>query len=294
LYLRVLVAYYKVYPNILFHKMFYSKSDIEAYNKVDFQLIKAQQEGHLFTITLNRPEKRNAFTPTMVKEIAFALAYAHFHNDIWCVLVEAAGTVFCAGMDLTIFQNYALDTQNETIPEPTREITLGDAFKYLEKPCIAKVEGNVLAGGFLIIGGCTFVISTEDAQFGLPEVKRGLFPLQVMATLLKIMPQRKVLEMCILGKNYTANEAFDLGLVTHLSTKSSIENDTNKLINSILENSPFAIKKGFEALNTLQNLPENEQHQYLLSILREIRNSPDAKEGILAFQEKRKPCWSSE
>lgn len=271
--------------------MFFSKSEANKYKEVEFQLIKTKQEGNLFTIRLNRPDKRNAFTPTMVHEIAFALAYAHFCNDIWCVLVEAAGTVFCAGMDLNIFQNPELDVKNETLPPPLREITIGDAFKYLEKPCIAKVEGNVLAGGFLFIGGCTFVVATEEAQFGLPEVKRGIFPLQVMATLLKIMPQRKVIEMCVLGKNYTAKESFDLGLVTHLSSKNTIENDTNLLINSILENSPFAIKKGFEALNKLQNLPENEQHQYLLSILQEIKNSPDAKEGILAFKEKRKPIW---
>lgn len=274
--------------------MFFTESDIQNYSKVEFQLIKTQQEGNLFTITLNRPEKRNAFTPTMVHEIAFALAYAHFQNDIWCVLLEAEGTVFCAGMDLNIFQNPELDVKNETLPTPLKEITIGDAFKYLEKPCIAKVEGNVLAGGFLFIGGCTLVVATEDAQFGLPEVKRGIFPLQVMATLLKIMPQRKVLEMCILGKNYTAHEAYNLGLVTHISSKAHIDNDTNSLINSILENSPFAIKKGFEALNTLQNLPENEQHQYLLKVLKEIRNSADAKEGILAFKEKRKPKWRSE
>ena len=274
--------------------MFFSKSATKNYPKVEFQLIKTKQEGNLFTITLNRPEKRNAFTPTMVHEIAFALAYAHFQNDIWCVVLEAEGTVFCAGMDLNIFQNPELDVKNETLPTPLREITIGDAFKYLEKPCIAKVEGNVLAGGFLFIGGCTFVVCTEEAHFGLPEVKRGIFPLQVMATLLKIMSQRKILELCILGKNYSAKEALDLGLVTHLSTKDTIEKEINSLINTILENSPFAIKKGFEALNKLQNLPENEHHQYLLSILQEIRNSADAKEGILAFKEKRKPNWNSE
>jgi methylglutaconyl-CoA hydratase len=274
--------------------MFFTESDIQQYSNVQFKLIKTEQNGHLFSIILNRPEKRNAFTPTMVQEIAFALAYAKMQDNIWCVLVEAEGPVFCAGMDLNVFQNPDLDIKNETLPTPQKEITIGDAFKYLEKPCIAKVEGNVLAGGFLIIGGCSFVVSVEEATFGLPEVKRGIFPLQVMATLLKIMPQRKVIEMCVLGKNYSAKEAFDLGLVTHLSTQENINKDTNSLINSILENSPFAIKKGFETLNKLQNLPESEQHQYLIGVLQEIRNSPDAQEGILAFKEKRKPFWSSE
>ncbi len=271
--------------------MFYTKSDIQKYTEVEFLLIKTQQEGNLFTITLNRAEKRNAFTPTMLQELAFALEFAHAQDEIWCVLIEAEGSVFCAGMDLNIFQNPALDIQNASLPKPIKEITIGDAFKNLEKPCIAKVEGSVFAGGFLLIGGCSFVVSIDDALFGLPEVKRGIFPMQVMATLLKIMPQRKAMEMAILGKNYSAKEAFDLGIATHISTKTDIEQDTKELINSVLENSPFAIKKGFEAMNNFQNLPENEQHHYLLGILQEIRESEDAKEGILSFKEKRKPIW---
>lgn len=271
--------------------MFYTDSDIQQFHSVEFQLIKTQQEGNLFKVTLNRAEKRNAFTPTMLQELAFALAFAHQSQNIWCVLIEAEGPAFCAGMDLNVFQNLTLDIQNESLPKPIKEITIGDAFKNLEKPCIAKVTGSVFAGGFLIIGGCSFVVSVDDALYGLPEVKRGIFPMQVMATLLKIMPQRKAMEMAILGKNYSAKEAFELGIVTHLSTKESIEQDTNNLISSILENSPFAIRKGFEAMNNFQNLPENQQHHYLLGILQEIRESEDAQEGILAFKEKRKPVW---
>ena len=132
--------------------MFYTESDIQKFHSVELQLIKTQQDGNLFTITLNRAEKRNAFTPTMLQELAFALAFAHQSQDIWCVLLQAEGPAFCAGMDLSIFQNPALDIQNDSLPKPIKEITIGDAFKNLEKPCIAKVEGSVFAGGFLLIG----------------------------------------------------------------------------------------------------------------------------------------------
>ena len=273
--------------------MFFSEADIARFPGLSLKLIKVVAKDNVFTITLNRPEKRNAFTPTMVHEIAFALAYANANDDVWCVILEAEGPVFCAGMDLNVFQDPTLDVLNEELPEPGQEITLGDAFKSIYKPCIAKVKGDVLAGGFLFIGGCTFVIATEEAGFSLPEVKRGIFPMQVMAPLMKIMPARKVLEMCILGKRYTAKEAFDLGLITQISTLDSIDKDIDVLVQTILNGSPLAIKKGLEAYHQLPIIPENEQNQYLLGLLQQIRDSADAKEGIQSFQEKRSPLWQN-
>lgn len=273
--------------------MFFSEADIVRFPGISLKLIKAVVKDNVFTITLNRPEKRNAFTPTMVHEIAFALAYANAQDAIWCVILDAEGPVFCAGMDLNVFQNPSLDVVNEQLPELTNEITLGDAFKSINKPCIAKVKGDVLAGGFLLIGGCTFVVATKEAGFSLPEVTRGIFPLQVMAPLMKIMPARKVLEMCILGKRYTAKEAFDLGLITQISTLDSIDKDIDVLVQTILNGSPLAIKIGLEAYHQLSTIPENEQNQYLFGLLQQIRDSADAKEGIQAFQEKRAPLWQN-
>jgi enoyl-CoA hydratase/carnithine racemase len=271
--------------------MYFKDEDIAAFNGTELRLIKTELRQNVFVITLNRPEKRNAFTPTMVHEIAFALAYANSNTDVWCVILEAEGPVFCAGMDLNVFQNPSLDIVNEALPRPQKEITLGDAFSNLLKPSVAVVRGDVIAGGFLLTGGCTFVIATEKSGFSLPEVQRGIFPLQVMATLLRIMPQRKVLEMCITGKRYSAKEAFNLGLVTHLSEVEEIDNNTANLINTILSGSPFAISKGMEALRNLSLIAGSEQHQYLIGMLQEIRNSADAQEGIQAFREKRPPTW---
>ncbi len=261
---------------------------------VMYHFIKTEQKGNVFYLTLNRPEKRNAFTPTMVQELAFALEYAQNQQGIWCVVVQAEGPVFCAGMDLNVFQNPELDIKNEHLPKLEKEITIGDAFRKLTKPSIAKIEGSVLAGGFLIICGCTFVISVEESQFGLPEVKRGIFPMQVMASLLKIMPYRKALELCILAKNYSAKEALDLGIITHLSSKENIETDCQNLIENILDGSPYAIRKGIESVQNLSQIPDNEQYSFLINQLQQIRQSADAQEGINAFKEKRKAVWKNE
>jgi enoyl-CoA hydratase/carnithine racemase len=271
--------------------VFYLLEDLSKFPKVSFQFIKTEQKDRVFTIRLNRPEKRNAFTPTMVNEIAFALEFANSQPAIWCVIIESEGTVFCAGMDLITFQNPDLNDGNISLPPSIKEVNLGDAFKNLTKPSIAKVQGNVLAGGFLLIAGCTFVVATPNVEFSLPEVKRGLFPMQVMATLMQIIPKRKVLEMAILGKKYSGEEALHLGLVTHLSAIEEVDETCTTLTAEILENSPFAIQKGIEALKEIAEIPSNEHFSFLAEKLKELKKSEDAKEGIAAFKEKRKPRW---
>lgn len=271
--------------------LFFKEEDLRNFDAVQFLFIETSLRGHVFEIILNRPEKRNAFTPTMAHEIAFALAYANFQDLIRCVVIKAKGPVFCAGADLNAFHDPLTDKRNATLPEMKEEVRLGDAFAGLCKPCIAQVEGSVFAGGFLIICGCTFVISVPEANYSLPEVKRGIWPMQVMASLLSIMPKRKILEMSITGKNYPAEEALSFGLITEIVVKERIENEVNKLAESICSHAPYAIKSGMEALQSLNVIPQNEHHHYLKKQLNKILLSEDAKEGAAAFKEKRNPVW---
>lgn len=270
---------------------FYTEEDIRAFDNVRFLHIKTAKAGHLFTITLARPEKRNAFTPTMAEEIIFALAYAHYETDIRCVVLKAEGPVFCAGADLNAFHDASANTINPTLPAIGEEARLGDAFNELLKPCIAQIEGPVLAGGFLMICGCTFVFSVREATFSLPEVKRGIWPMQVMASLLPIMPERKILEMSITGKAYSGQEALEMGLITHLTDKDRIAAEVIALGTQICKSAPLAIQCGMRGLQKIQNLPQSEQHAFLKSELDKLLQTEDAREGALAFREKREPIW---
>lgn len=273
---------------------YFSETDLARFDTISLHLIETRKENYTFYITLNREEKRNAFTPTMVKELAFALAFANFSSEIWNVVIEAKGSVFCAGMDLNVFKNPELDKANYQLPRVENEITIGDAFAQLCKPSIAKVAGNVFAGGFLIVGSSNFVLASNKAQFSLPEAKRGIFPFQVMATLLDCMPKRKALEMCLSGKIYSAEEAKEFGLVTHVTSPQCINDELQNLINLLNENSPYALRKGLEVAQKIKTIPQEERHQYLQSKLYELKHSEDAKEGVLAFQEKRKPIWKNQ
>ena len=274
--------------------MFFSSGEIDRFNLTTFKFIETEQAGHVFFITLNRPEKRNAFTPTMINELAFALAYANVQRDSWCVVIKANGPVFCAGMDLAVFQNPELDIINNSLPEPNKAVTIGDALRLMNKPVIAKVEGNVYAGGFLIVGGCTFVVAAEDVEFSLPEVKRGIFPMQVISTLQDLMSPKQALRLCILGEPFGAMAALNFGLVTHIAAGEKLNERIATLIDTILANSPHAISRGMETFRALPDIPGYARFGFLADQLTKIRNSADAQEGINAFREKRTPCWTNQ
>ena len=170
------------------------------------------------------------------------------------------------------------------------EILIGELFNKIYKPTIAVVNKDVYAGGFLILAGCLFVVANNRLNFSLPEVKRGLFPMQVMASLINIMPKRKVLDWCVRGYSITAKEAHSLGLLSHICNEDEIHSVTNKLVEEIKENSPKAISLGLEAYDNLYNT--NNEHEYLSEMLNKMQQNDDAKEGLSAFREKRKPNWT--
>ncbi|UIR57933.1 enoyl-CoA hydratase/isomerase family protein [Sphingobacterium sp. SRCM116780] len=260
------------------------------HNDVNYKFIKTKLENHVFYLTLARPEKRNAFTPHMISEIYHAIQCANDDVNVRVVVLAAEGPVFCAGMDLKAFENPDLAEQSDEIPNV--KLSLGEVMSQLNKPSIAVVEGNVIAGGFLLILECTYVFAYTDVQFSLPEVQIGLFPFQVLAGLLKHFPYHKALDLCIRGEVSTAQEMQDLGLVYALMDQKPTLLST--LISKLTAAAPLAVKMGFESAKELRNLKSSEQYPYLLQQLDKLRTSHDFKEGMDARVEKRTPDWKGE
>lgn len=271
----------------------YTKEQCQKLNEQHFAFLKVGREDHVLNITLNRPQKRNALNPTMVHELAFAMCHARYQNDIWTVVIRAEGDVFCAGADLKAFMG-TTEEDDSTIPPPEGEVLIGELFNKLYKPCIALVEKNVYAGGMLILSGCTHVITTTEVTFSLPEVKRGLFPFQVMAALMEVAPARKIIDWCMRGYDLEAEQALIWGLATHVTMPGKAEAELKLLLKDILANSPTAIRKGLEAFDHLRQQNTAEQHKYLRNMLMQTLQSKDAQEGIAAFREKRSPQWTGE
>jgi enoyl-CoA hydratase/carnithine racemase len=274
--------------------MLYTKEQISNFHEQEFAFILTEEKDNVLTITLNRPEKRNAFHMPLANELAYALAYAHYTNVVWVVIIKANGLTFCAGADLKAFAGDNTVEKTTTIPFPTEPVKLGDEFGGLHKPCIAQVHADVYAGGFLMIGGCTHVVAVESAKFGLPEVKRGIFPFQVMATLEPLMSARDLLDLCIRAKVIDAQEAKRIGIVSEVVTADDLESTVQKLTDEIKEQSPTAIRLGLKAFQEMKSKNAAEKHQFLHAMLMQCLQSKDTAEGLKAFKEKRKAVWVGE
>jgi len=274
--------------------MLYPEEQAKTFQDQKFEYLEIEEADNVLTLTLNRPEKKNAMNPQFMNEIVFALSYAHYEQSVWAVQVQANGDVYTAGADLKAFAGEQQDPGRSTIPEPPDQVKLGEAFNRLHKPTVAKVEGHVYAGGFLIICGCTHVIAADHTKFGLPEVKRGIWPMQVMASMLQVMHSRQVLDFCMRGRTVKAQQALGLGLVTEVAPGDQIDSSVVKLLDDLRQNSPSAIRLGLKAFYELRHVPQNEQHAFLRKMLDEILKTEDAAEGIAAFREKRQPVWKGE
>lgn len=273
--------------------MIYPENLSRSLEEHKFAFLEVIEEGHTMSMTLNRSQKKNAMNPTLMREICFALSYAKYNPNIWAIVLRARGDVFCAGADLKAFAGKETETGGSTIPELEGEILLGDAFNQVFKPCIAVVDAPVYAGGFLLLCGCQYVICSDKANFSLPEARRGIFPMQVMQSLMNILPPRKLLDLCISGRKIDATEARDLGIVTHYCPKSEIlEDQVLDILNLLFQNSPAAIRLGLTAYHELKSIPPESSHAFLKLKLNEILQTEDAKEGLNAFIEKRSPNWT--
>lgn len=268
---------------------YFEENIVQNIHQQQWAFIDCALDGHVLQITLNRPAKKNALHPQMVNEIAFALSHAHFNNEIRVVLFKANGDVFCSGADLKAFMGISEDF-NSSIPSPSNSILLGEIFNQVHKPIICQLHGNIMAGGLFFIAGSHFTVAAKGVKLGLPEVKRGLFPFQVLSALLDNISKQNAINWCITGDEITTDTAKEWGLISSVVENEELEKTTEELINKLTTNSPNAIRMGLQAF---EKITKNEgEHQYLIEMLQKTIMSADAQEGIKAFKEKRTPVWT--
>jgi len=253
--------------------------------RLDFKTTLLDIKNNIMTITLNRPEKKNALNNVMMNELNYALAYAKQESSIRVVVIAAEGNIFCAGADLTRAKS------ESNVPKLKNNDDISLSLRHLYKPVICKIQGSVYAGALLIVSNSTHAIAVKEAEFSAPEIHRGLWPFMVMAGLFRVMPKRAGLDFIMRGQPIDAYKAEKFGLINQSVNKEHLDETVNSLAKELASLAPETMQFGLEAYEKQDSKSFNEALPYLQEQIAKCFEGKDAKEGISAFLEKRKPNW---
>jgi enoyl-CoA hydratase/carnithine racemase len=250
--------------------------------------IRVAGEGPVARITLFNPERRNAIGPQMVNELLYALEDAHADHDVRAIVITGEGKAFCAGGD---FAQMTGGADAQELPPKGDYVDLILALMRTEKPIVARVNGAAMGGGLGIVAASTFAVASVEAKLGTPEIDVGLFPMMIMAVLARVVPRRVLLDMMLLGRKFDAAEAARIGLVSVAVDADSLDAEVKKLTDALVEKSPKTIALGLTAFAKQDDMALADALPMLRTSLAECLATEDAREGLMAFLEKRKPVW---
>ena len=248
-----------------------------------------EQRGSVLWLTINREARRNAMSHDVLAGMQQAIDAAQTNREILAIVITGVGSkAFCAGADLQSAHAFTTDYS-----DPTGHLArLLRSAKASHIPLIARVNGACMAGGMGLMAMCDMAVSAPEAVFGLPEVKVGVFPAQVLAVLQHLIPRRKLAEMCLTGEPLTSAQALDIGLINHVSSDEALDVKLQWLLDRLLDKSPAAIRRGLYTMKKIEAMSFEEAMAFTESQIALFTLTEDAKEGQKAFQEKRKPVWT--
>jgi methylglutaconyl-CoA hydratase len=257
-----------------------------------YQTIRTHSEEGILTITLNRPERRNALNPAMIHELTEALETAgHSHHG--AIILTGAGSAFCAGLDLDHLQTITAKTSEQHRADSENIAHLLRTLHDVPQPTIAAVNGAAIAGGMGLATICDFTLSVPEAKFGYTEVKVGFIPAIVSSFLIRQIGDKRARDLLLSGRLIKAEEAHDLGLVTRIVHEQDLMYEVHKLAQCLSRNSPEAMHATKRLLNDFVNHRLDTELEAAIAANADARATEDFKEGIRAFLEKRSPDWPS-
>ncbi len=247
------------------------------------------KSGAVQRIEINRPERRNALNAAVVQGIGDGIRKAQADAEIRVIVLTGSGDkAFCAGGDLAP----AADGAPFTVDPAHPRNPVVDLFKLMEQcdlPIIARVNGHALAGGFGLVCACDMAIASDAATFGVPESKIGLFPMMIMPYMLRVMPLRRFMELCMTGEPISAARAMDWGIVNETVPADQLDARVDAFTALLAQRSPSAIRLGKQGFHAMRDMAVLQALEYAQLMLPMMARTEDAKEGMRAFQEKRAP-----
>ena len=249
-------------------------------------------QGALRTLTLSRPDVRNAFNDEVIAELKAAFIDAGLAAEVRCVVLAAEGPAFCAGADLNWMRRMADYTRDENLADAGQLAAMLRAIYECPKPTIARVQGDVFAGGVGLVAACDMAVSVDTATYCLSEVKLGLIPATISPYVIRAMGARASHRYFLTAERFSAAEAHRIGLVHEVVAADALDAKVAELTSALVSVSPNAVRA---CKRLVQDVAEREIDDALVAHtvagIADIRSSAEGKEGVQSFLQKRKPSW---
>lgn len=246
------------------------------------------------TITLNRPDVRNAFNETSIADLTMAFDEVGQDANVRAIVLAANGPAFCAGADLNWMKKMAGYSQLENEADAMRLADMLRTIYFSPKPVVAKVQGDCYAGGMGLVAACDIVVAADGVNFCLSEVKLGLIPATISPYVIKAMGDQASRRYFLTAERFDAREAHRLGLAHEVVPAEQLDARVGEIVKALVNNSPNAVREAKKLVRDIAGLPIDD---VLLADtagrIANIRASSEGKEGVASFLEKRKPSWLS-
>jgi methylglutaconyl-CoA hydratase len=257
-----------------------------------YQTLDISLDGKVATITLNRPDVRNAFNETTIAEIKQAFEEVGGNEAVRAVVLAANGPAFCAGADLNWMKKMAGYTHAENHADALQLAEMLRTIYLCPKPVVAKVQGDCYAGGMGLVAACDIIVAVDAANFCLSEVKLGLIPATISPYVIKAMGENAARRYFLTAERFSAQEALRIGFAHEVVIAEVLDAKVAEIVKALVNNSPYAVHQAKVLVRDVVGQPVSDA---LLADTAEriaqIRASEQGREGVRSFLEKRKPDW---
>ncbi len=249
--------------------------------------------GAVATVTLNRPDVRNAFNDEVILQVTAAFKDLGARADVRCIVLAANGTAFCAGADLRWMRSMADYTREQNLQDAGRLATMMRTVYECPKPTIARIQGDVYAGGTGLVAACDIAVSVDTAHYCLSEVRLGLIPATISPYVIRAMGARAAQRYFLTAERFSAAEALRIGFVHEVVAADALDAKVAELAQALVNAGPAALKA---CKKLMQDVAGHDITPELVAMtvasIADVRVSPEGREGLQSFLNKRKPNWS--
>jgi len=255
------------------------------------ELIEIERDGPVARVWINRPGQHNALSPELASDLGAAFHRLGHEDAVRVIVLGGRGPSFCAGADIGAMKASAGRTFDENLAEAER---LGGAFAALgdcSKPVVGRIHGSVFGGGVGLTCACDIAVAADDSRFGLTEVRLGILPALISPYVIRRLGDRHARELMLTGERFDAAAALRVGLVHHVVPAAELDAKVAERVEALIAGGPLAQRRVKMLLELWADSAWEEYRAALPRVLAEVRSGEEAREGLAAFLEKRRPPW---